>query len=349
MKYVLWGSLFLAAGLLQAQPRPRTLEVALTGDIMMGTTYPSEQLPVREGRQLFVDVAPLLQRADLAFGNLEGALCDGGETHKKGKNSYAFRTPTKFAPRLSEAGYSFLSMANNHANDFGPSGLQSTMKSLDSVGIRYAGIAGMCETAMLEHDGLRIGVCAFGHNSYTLEHTDLDLVGRILRKLVAESDLVVVSFHGGGEGRGFRHLPYGKEICYNENRGSLRELARFCIDHGADLVYGHGPHVVRAVELYKNRFIAYSLGNFCTPYGMNLSGVSGYAPVVTVCMLEDGTFLNGKIHSFIQYPGKGPRKDKTLRVAHEVKTLTEQDVPETPLRISEDGTIMRVPVIPLHP
>lgn len=309
---------------------------------MMGTTYPSVQLPVQEGRQLFVHVAPLLQRADLAFGNLEGAICDGGETKKQGKNSYAFRTPVQFALRLSEAGYNFLSLANNHTNDFGLSGIQSTMQSLDHIGIRYAGIAGMCETAQLQHHGLRIGVCAFGHNAYTLEHTDLALVGRILKKLAAETDLVVVSFHGGGEGRNYRHLPQGQEICYEENRGSLREFAHFCIDNGASLVYGHGPHVVRAVELYKNRFIAYSLGNFCTPYGMNLSGVSGYAPVVTVSMRADGTFLSGKIHSFIQYPGKGPRKDPSCRAAREIKTLTEQDVPNTPLRIREDGTMTRI-------
>lgn len=308
---------------------------------MMGTTYPSVQLPVQEGRQLFVDVAPVLKHADFALGNLEGTLCDQGETKKKGKNSYAFRTPKSFVSRLTEAGYDFLSLANNHANDFGSYGLQQTMSALDSVGIHYAGLKGLCETTVLTLDTLRIGVCAFGHNTYTLQHTDLELVSRILDRLNAESDLLVVSFHGGGEGIKFRHLPYGPEVCYNEERGSLREFAHFCIDHGADLVYGHGPHVVRAVELYQGRFIAYSLGNFCTPYGMNLSGLTGYAPVITVRLRENGLFLRGKIHSYIQYRGKGPRADATHRAALEIKNLTKSDVPGTPLQIQSDGTLLR--------
>ena len=333
------GCFCLASALANAQRTPETIEFALTGDIMMGTTYPSVQLPVQEGRQLFVDVAPVLKLADQAYGNLEGTLCEGGETTKEGENSYAFRTPTSFTSRLAEAGYDFLSLANNHANDFGPEGIRSTMHCLDSIGIRYAGIAGVCETSILHRRGLRIGVCAFGHNSYTLRHTDLEVVRNILDRLRSQCDLMVVSFHGGAEGRKYSHLPDGPETCYGEDRGSLRELAHFCIDAGADVIYGHGPHVVRAVEVYKNRFIAYSLGNFCTPYGMNLTGISGYAPVVTVRIRSDGSFVNGKIHSFIQLRGKGPRRNTVHRVAREIKTLTLADIPHTPLHIADDGTI----------
>ena len=104
-----------------------TLTIAMTGDIMMGTTFPSTQLPPNDGRDIFMDTKEITSRADLAVGNLEGTLCDGGTTKKKpGPNCYAFRTPTKFGPRLTEAGYDFLSMANNHANDFGQFGIEST-------------------------------------------------------------------------------------------------------------------------------------------------------------------------------------------------------------------------------
>lgn len=316
--------------------------VALTGDIMMGTTFPSVQLPAQEGRQLFVDVAHILQRADIAAGNLEGTLCDGGESRKKiSKVSYAFRTPTSFSPRLKEAGYDFLSMANNHAYDFGDVGIQSTMRQLDGLGIRYAGIQKYPASVTIEKDGVTYGFCAFGHNGYTYRHQDLRQVRQIVTDLVNHCDIVIVSFHGGAEGRSKNRLPKGKEVFCGEDRGSLREFAHFCIDAGADVVFGHGPHVTRAVELYKEHFIAYSLGNFCTPYGMSLSGISGYAPVLELQLREDGRFAEGQIHSFIQQRGLGPRKDEQHRVAREMKRLTLLDMPQTPLVIDDYGLIRR--------
>ena len=333
--------MFLAALTSSAQAVD-TIKLALTGDIMMGTTYPSTQLPQEEGRLLFKHVAPIISGADIAAGNLEGTLCDGGTTTKRmSKVSYAFRTPVKFAPRLSEAGYDFLSVANNHVNDFGDTGISSTMKALDGVGIKYAGIKDLCEWSVVEKDGRRYGFCAFSHNQKTCDHRDLETVRRILGELREQADFIVVSFHGGAEGSAHNRLPYGRETFCGENRGSIRELAHFCIDEGADVVYGHGPHVLRAVEVYKGHFIAYSLGNFCTPYGINLRGISGYAPVVTIRVLADGTFVDGQIHSFIQQRGAGPLPDAQNLVAKEMKRLTELDVPKTPITISATGAITR--------
>lgn len=319
---------------------PDTLTIAMTGDIMMGTTYPSVMLPANDGKNLFRDVKGLLVKADLAVGNLEGTLCDGGETKKKLSNiSYAFRMPTRFAPLLKEAGYDFLSMANNHANDFGTEGILSTEQCLNEQDIRFSGIAGRTRCAVVERNGVRYGLCAFGHNGYTMQHNDLSLVKEILDELREKSDIVVVSFHGGAEGQSYSHLPQGREIFLNEDRGSLREFAHFCIDNGADVVYGHGPHVVRCVEVYQGRFIAYSLGNFCTPYGINLKGVSGYAPVVTIQIGNDGRFLKGKIHSFIQQRGIGPRKDETNAVPRQMKMLSDADVPNSMVRLDNQGNI----------
>lgn len=317
-----------------------TLTIAMVGDIMMGTTFPSKMLPANNGRDIFRDAKPLLKRADLAVGNLEGTLCDGGQSTKgNGPNSYAFRTPTIYAHLLREVGFDYLSMANNHANDFGLEGIKSTERCLDSMHILYSGIEGRVETAVIKRHGLNIGICAFGHNSYTLKHTDLAVVGRIVDKLVKETDLVIVSFHGGAEGRTRNHLPQGSETFLGENRGSLRQLAHFCIDHGADVVYGHGPHVTRAIEVYKGRFIAYSLGNFCTTYNVNLTGISGYAPLVEIKIDKKGQFISGQIHSMIQQRGTGPRLDKTNSVAQEMKRLSEADVPQSQARILSDGSI----------
>lgn len=308
----------------------------------MGTTYPSVQLPSQEGRQLFVDAAPILSRADVAAGNLEGTLCDGGDTHKKiSKICYAFRTPTSFAPRLSEAGFDFLSMANNHAHDFGEVGIRSTMQCLDRLGIKYSGIKNFPDHAIVERNGVKYGFCAFGHNDYTYRHQDIDQVRQIITTLANACDIVIVSFHGGAEGASKARLPYGKEVFCGEDRGTLRQFAHFCIDAGADVVYGHGPHVARAMEVYKEHFIAYSLGNFCTPYGISLSGISGYAPLLELQIDSAGRFQGGKIHSFVQHRGQGPRIDSNYAAAREISRLTKLDFPHGLLQVGADGTLSR--------
>ncbi len=319
-----------------------TLTVAMSGDIMMGTTYPTVRLPANDGRDLFKDTAPVLKEATLAVGNLEGTLCDGGTSTKgSGPYSYAFRTPTSYTHLLEEAGYDFLSMANNHSNDFGETGIVSTEKSLEGAGLAYAGLTGRREWTVVERGGVRWGLCAFGHNQKTLKHADLGKVKAILDTLRKHSDLIVVSFHGGAEGSDKGHLPNGPETYIGENRGDLRRFAHFCIDNGASVVYGHGPHVTRCVEVYKGRFIAYSLGNFCTPYGMGLSGPLGYAPVITVRVLStDGSFVDGRIHPFIQQIGTGPRTDKAGIVTRHIKALTDTDVPASEARVTEDGRII---------
>ena len=319
-----------------------TLTVAMVGDIMMGTTYPDTLLPKKEGALLFKDAKPILSKADIAVGNLEGALCDGGTSTKDTlKNAYAFRTPTSYSHHLKDAGFDFLSMANNHANDFGPEGIAATEHCLRQQGIKYAGLKGRTETAIIERKGLKIGLCAFGHNPYTLKHTehDLNTVSRILSELRKQADIIIVSFHGGAEGQKYKHLPDSMETFYREKRGHLRRLAHFCIDHGADIVYGHGPHVVRATEVYKGRFIAYSLGNFCTPYGMNLKGISGHAPIITVKTDRQGRFLSGAIHSLYQWPGVGPRTDSKHGAARQIKFLSEADVPKSEATIDAKGCI----------
>ena len=174
-----------------------------------------------------------------------------------------------------------------------------------------------------------------------MRHQDLGQVRQIVTSLVNQCDIVIVSFHGGAEGSSRARLPYGKETFCGEDRGSLREFAHFCIDAGADVVYGHGPHVARAVELYKEHFIAYSLGNFCTPYGMSLGGVLGYAPLLTLELTPDGRFVSGQIHSFLQAKGVGPRLDAAHRAAREIRRLTALDVPGTPLVIDDEGHISR--------
>lgn len=338
------AGLTAAADSADAAPEPAsgdTLTVAMTGDIMMGTTYPRNALPADSGRGLFADVKDILRRADVAAGNLEGTLCDTSFARdtRKSEKSYFFRTPPEMAVRLKEAGFDYLCMANNHTKDFGSAGIRATEKTLDRIGIKYSGISGHDELAIVERGGIRYGFCSFGHNSYTLKHNDLAKVKSVLDSLNRSADVTVVSFHGGGEGKAFSHLPYGKEEYANEDRGDLRRFAHFCIDNGADIVFGHGPHVVRCVEMYKDRFIAYSLGNFCTPYSVSIVGTAGYAPVIEAMIDRSGRFIGGRIYSFIQHRGIGPRKDTACTVARYIRSLTAADIRDGQLKISDDGRI----------
>ena len=326
-----------------AQPGDSLLTVALCGDIMMGTTYPTVRLPENDGADIFADVKQLFLDADLAAGNLEGVICDGGTcTKNTGKaNNYAFRMPESYAHLLKEAGFDYLNLANNHTNDFGTYGLERTREILTEQGICYSGLPD-CERVVVEKDGVRYGICSFGHNSYTLKHTDTASVTRIVTELRPQCDILVVSFHGGAEGSKYSHLPDGPETYLGENRGNLRTFAHHCIDLGADIVFGHGPHVTRAVECYHDRLIAYSLGNFCTTFGVNLAGVNGYAPVLTVRIDRDGRFVDGRIHSFIQTQGTGPKLDADDRVAQHMRNLSLSDFRgDCGLDISDNGTLTR--------
>jgi len=323
------------------------LSFAFAGDVMQGTNYPEggNYLPSNDGVTLFDEVKDILQKADIAAANNEGTIGDPGTgTAKRCSDPslcYTFRTPLSFVNNLVDAGFDFMSIANNHVNDFGPAGIASTEQALQKAGIAFAGLRNRCETAIIERSGKKIGFAAFGHSRGTLSILDMTEVKRVVSNLKKITDIVVVSFHGGGEGKRFSHLPYGPESCFGEDRGDLRKFAHTAIDSGADVIYGHGPHVTRAIELYNDRLIIYSLGNFCTPFRVNLSGISGYAPIITVTLADNGMFKEGQIHSFIQQKGIGPRRDTENRVARHIADLTKADFPATQINIDANGKITR--------
>lgn len=322
-------------------PFDGTVTIAMTGDVMTGTILPERNMPPNEGRDIFIDCGELLRSADVACGNLEGVLADTGKTRKApGPLSFSFMMPTASVKLLDEAGYDFMGIANNHINDFFPVCIESTIKTLRDNIIGVAGTKD-CEYSLCDINGVRYGFCAFGHESYTLRTQDTNTVKRVLRELRPLCDILIVCFHGGSEGISERHLPYGTEYFHGSDRGNLREFAHLCIDNGADIVYGHGPHVCRAIELYKDHLIAYSLGNFATPRGMKLAAQTAYAPLLMARLNSNGEFVDGKIHAFIQYRDKGPRVDKTGAVVKEIRALTEEDIKDNKLNIADDGTITR--------
>lgn len=321
---------------------------AFTGDIMMGTTFPDSihgtGLPADGGRHIFDDVRQIISGADFAAGNLEGSFLNGPGKRRPMTNPrtyFIFRMPPAYVGNLLDAGYDFVGIANNHINDFGEPGRQSTCATLDSAGLAHAGLKGKCEFAIVERNGKKVGFTQFGHGDNNLDVTDLDELRRVVGLLKPLCDLVVVSFHGGAEGSAHTRVTGRPETYVGENRGNVKEFARAAVDAGADIVFGHGPHVVRAAELYNDHIIFYSLGNFCTPYRMGIAGLTGQAPVATVEVDPSGRFVKGRIHSFIQKRGLGPRLDSTNQAARQIATLSQQDFPSSPLVISADGTLSR--------
>jgi poly-gamma-glutamate capsule biosynthesis protein CapA/YwtB (metallophosphatase superfamily) len=316
------------------------LTLAAVGDIMPGTDFPENILPDDDGLSFFDAVASLLSAPDITFGNFEGVLLDGGEPVKQCTNKkicFLFRTPTRYARYLKIAGFDVMSLANNHARDFGEDGRSSSMAALAAEGIHTSGREGT--VASFVANGRRIAMVAFAPNVGSNSLNDPQIGLPLVTELAAKHDIVIVSFHGGAEGNGAEVLPFAREIFAGEDRGNVVEFAHSMIDAGADIVLGHGPHVVRPLELYRDRLIAYSLGNFATYYGISVEGIRGIAPILLVTLDDEGKFVSGRIESTVQVRPAGPAIDPSKRVVTLLRTLTSAAFPHGPLVISEDGTL----------
>lgn len=318
-----------------------TLTIIGVGDIMMGTNYPENKLPEDDGRFLMKHVEPYLKDADITFGNLEGTLLDSGGTPKSCRDPkvcYVFRTPVSYVQNLLNAGFDVMSLANNHAGDFGATGRTSTMKALDSAGIEHAGQL-VKKFVTFQKDSVRYGMVAFAPNSGCVNLNDLKGARELVVHLDSICDIVIVSFHGGAEGAQYQNVPRVNELFHGENRGNVYEFSHAMIDAGADIVFGHGPHVTRAIEVYQERFIAYSLGNFCTYRGISVNGVNGLAPIIKVYTDPKGKFYKGLIIPTYQSYGTGVRIDPQNQVIKKIQELTKKDFPESTIQIAENGLI----------
>jgi hypothetical protein len=321
----------------------RNIVITGVGDIMLGSAFPNpKRLPPHDNPYLLLEnVADTLSGSDITFGNLEGSFLDAGEPWKKCRDTtvcYLFRMPERYVSALTSSGFDILSVANNHFGDFGAPGRTRTEQILDSVGIKYAGLVEH-PWSIFRKDSILYGFCAFAPNSGTVNLNDLENAASIVRMLSDTCDIVIVSFHGGAEGADFQHVPKTTENFHGENRGDVYNFAHTMIDNGADIVFGHGPHVTRTIEVYKNRFISYSMGNFCTYGHINLAGPNGLAPIVRISVDHSGRFLSGRIIPVYQpWPG-GVNYDYDRRVIYKIRDLMAADFPDASITLSENGEI----------
>ena len=199
----------------------------------------------REGMDYpFANVRHLFVEDDLTVINLEGVLADTNEGIMGGRK-YNFRGETAYTKMLTDASVELAVLGNNHANDFGAPGRESTKAALTAAGIGYALDD---EPYIFEKNGVRIGVLSYLMDAYTERLKRLpEIIGALREE--AGCAAVIVCVHAGEE--------------YNLRRSiGQRNFARTAISAGADLYIGHHPHVLQGVEVYQNRNIVYSLGNF---------------------------------------------------------------------------------------
>jgi len=237
----------------------KPITLGFVGDIMLDRNVEKIILTEANGdfNFPFTYIGDKLSAYDFMFGNLEGAVSDKGEDQG---SLYSFRMDTKAISALKNAGFDILSVANNHAADWGSDAMYDTLRRLDGMGFRYVGggfnVLNAYRPKIVDIDGTRIAYLAFSQfesgnleGNVTLAHLGEDILKKSLKDIRQEADVVIVSMHFGDE---YEPLPNDYQ----------KHIARLAIDSGADLVVGHHPHVVQPVEKYGRGYIAYSLGNF---------------------------------------------------------------------------------------
>jgi hypothetical protein len=232
-----------------------------------------------------------------------------------------------------------MNLANNHAYDYGPDGLRQTIAALDRAGIAHTGRPG--QVTVQKVGAIRVGLVGFASYPWAASLTDIAAAKRLVRKAARSADIVIVSMHAGAEGSDRQHVRSGTEIFLGENRGQVKRFSRAVIDAGADLVVGHGPHVLRGMEWYKVRLIAYSLGNFGGYKVFALGGPLSTSGILRVILRGDGTFETGRLVP-TRLSGAGvPALDPSEAAHGVVRALSREDFGKRGVKVSGEGILSR--------
>ncbi|RKN17040.1 CapA family protein [Micromonospora musae] len=314
------------------------VSLSATGDIIMGNA--PNRLPANGGKGFFNSVTKALA-ADVVMGNLEEPLTVDTGTGKCGADStrcFQFRAPPEYAAHLREAGFDLLNQANNHGYDYGPKGYQNTQRALEKYDLAHTGAPD--QITVVEAEGVKIAVAGFSSYVWSNSLVDIAAAKRVVAKAATMADLVVVQVHMGAEGSDKTRVRPGTEMFLGENRGDPVKFSKAMIDAGADLIVGHGPHVLRGMEFYKGRLIAYSLGNFAGGGGsLSNNGRLGWGGVLKVSLHRDGSWAGGSFTSTYMNGAGKPTMDPDDRGLGLVKQLTGSDFPKTGARFDAAGKI----------
>lgn len=258
-------------------PEIFSFTVSLAGDCTLGTdesyglsgSFVSEY-ELQYPSYFFENVYDIFSADDLTIVNLEGPLTDS--TNKADK-TFAFKGEPEFTEILTTGSVEAVDVANNHSYDYGTEGFDDTAQALLDAGVTGFGYD---ETPVLEINGVKVGLVGVYMLRLSDEEGKEAISSRIAQAKEMGAEVILVAFH------------WGIESDYTPT-SSQEMLAKYAIDEGADLVYGHHPHVLQGIEEYKGKYIVYSLGNFCFGGNRNPSDKD------TIIFQQTFTVQNGEI------------------------------------------------------
>lgn len=303
--------------------------IKAVGDTMLGSITPKTILPPRGGEEFVESIGKYLKDADIVMCNLEGVFIKDGFRPAKcgGKgHCYEFGMPIYLTNAFKKLGFNVVSMNNNHVMDYGVKGYEYTIEVCKNLGI---GCATREQYFVMNVKGKKVCIVAFGFSGGRFSILDVEGAKRIVRELKSKYDIVIVSFHGGAEGNNATKTENKVEYFLGSNRGNVVAFARGVVDAGADVVIGHGPHVLRAVEVYNGKLIAYSLGNFLTYGNFNIKGNGGIGGILEVHITTDGNFIKANLIPTVQVPPGIPVYDKNKTAVKLVNKLGKEDFPKS--------------------
>jgi poly-gamma-glutamate capsule biosynthesis protein CapA/YwtB (metallophosphatase superfamily) len=276
---------------------------------------------------------------DVVLGNLEGTLTDRGSSKCAAGSTgcFSFRAPPSFASFLRRAGFTVLNLANNHALDFGAVGQADTVAAVRRAGLLTTGRPG--EIAYVKVRGTKVAVLGFAPYPWAQSLLDIPAAQAIVRKTDEWADLVLVIMHAGAEGSGHQHVRLGTEWFLGENRGNAVAFAHAVVRAGADLVVGSGPHVLRGMEWYRKRLIAYSLGNFVGYHALSTAGVTSVSGILQVTLARNGSWVAGDLVPVTLAPAGIPRPDPAEAAHAIVRKLSKQDFGKRGMLVSRTGVL----------
>ena len=190
---------------------------------------------------------------------------------------------------------------------------------------------------------MRVAVLGFAPYHWTQSVVDVPAATALVKEAAAGADIVVVNMHAGGEGADRTHVRPGTEMFLGENRGDPMRFARAVVDAGADLVVGHSPHVMRAIEWYNGRLIAYSMGNFAWYRVLTSTGVQGIGGILKVTLRQDGSWVRGSLVPTRMVNRGLPAIDPQREALTLVRGLSTQDLGPAACPITPDGELQPPP------
>jgi hypothetical protein len=320
----------------KAKPKPKpvprpTFTLVAGGDVSLAGA-PSAAL--------FAGIRRFLGTGDVTIANLEGTLAETGAPRcvaDARAGCFVFRASPGWATTLRASGFTALNVANNHALDFGARAQSETLAALRSRRLAYDGLPG--QIAQVRAGRVKVALIGAAPYAWAQDLRDPSAAAALVRTATRRADVVMVYMHAGAEGSSAVHVTGRDERYLGESRGNARTFAHAMIDAGADLVFASGPHVLRGIEWYKGRLIAYSLGDLATSHTLSTSGLLGVSALLRVTLDDHGRFVKGAVVP-LHLDGYGtPTFDRGRTALAMIRRLSREDFGPRAATVSPSGAL----------